>query len=82
MSFYTSGNHSCELVSRENVLPVKGITMLGKACDNVLELVHLVFTLVNFHSLTDRVLFENELLDHEKASSTLEFGSLQVRLSM
>jgi hypothetical protein len=55
--------------------------MLGKACDDILELVHLIFTLVDVHSLTDRVPFENELLDHKKASSTLEFGFLQVRLS-
>jgi hypothetical protein len=84
MSFYTSGNQfSCELDSRENVLPVKGITMLGKACDNVLVKLHLVSALidVDVHSLTDRVFYENEFLDHEKASSTLEFSFLQVRLS-
>jgi hypothetical protein len=76
MSFYTSVNHTCELVSRENVLPVEGITMLSKASDDVLDMLHLVFTLVYLHSLTDRVPFENELLDHEKASSTHEFGFL------
>jgi hypothetical protein len=81
MAIYTSFNRSCELVSRENVLSMKITTMLGKVCDNVLELIHLIFTLVDVHSLTDLVFFENELLDHEKASPTLEFGFLQVRLS-
>ena len=81
MSFCASENHFCELNSRENVLPVKLISMFGKDCDDILELIHLTFTLVDVHSLTDRVSFVNELLDHEKASSTLEFSFLQVRLS-
>jgi hypothetical protein len=48
--------------------------MLGKACDTGLDLIHLSFTPGNFHSLSDRVSLENELLDHEKASSTLELS--------
>ena len=82
MFVYASGNHFSELDSRENVLPVKGITMFGKACDDILDMIHLVFTLVDLHSLTNRVMFENELLDHEKASTTHKFGFLQIRISL